>query len=87
MKFPKNTNAINAILNEVGIDDDDRDVIHEQKFLSGTYYTFKVYNPNTEDFFRLGSLLGETFGDKNVWIDTYLSTPKYRGYAKIEIKK
>jgi hypothetical protein len=87
MKFPKNINSIVAILNEVGIDDDDRNEVYTQRSSTGTYYTFKVYNPSTEDFFRLGSLLGETFGYKNVWIDTYLSTPKYRGYAKIEIKK
>jgi len=78
---------IDMMLDNCGIDECDRTEIHEQEFLTGTYYNLKIYNPSIEDFFRLGSMLGEEFGDKNVWIDTYLPTPKYRGYAKIEIKK
>ena len=77
---------IDMMLDNCGIDEDDRTEIYEQEFLKDMYYSFKVYNAYEDDLFQLGSMLGEEFGSKNVWIDTYKRTAKYRGYSKIEIK-
>jgi hypothetical protein len=86
MGYKKNNNAILAILNEIGIDEEDRTEVVELGCSENTYYQFKVYDTYEDDLFRLGSLLGEAFGDKNMWIDTYKHTAKYRGFSKIEIK-
>lgn len=75
---------ITAILDDCGIDDDDRTEVQASKYLTGTYYTFEVYDPNVEEMFALGSGLGAEFGE-DVWIDTYQKTNKYRAKAKIEV--
>ena len=78
-------NKLNEILAYVDFEAEDVSEISVSEFLIYEIYQIKIYDVNAEDFFLLGSLLGEEFGNKNVWIDTYLSTPKYRDYAQIEI--
>lgn len=73
-----------SILDDCGIDVDDRTEVQASKYLTGTYYTFEVYDPNVEEMFALGSGLGAEFGE-DVWIDTYQKTNKYRAKAKIEV--
>jgi hypothetical protein len=73
-----------SILDDCGIDVDDRTEVQASKYLTGTYYTFEVYDPNVEEMFALGSGLGAEFGE-DVWIDTYQKTNKYREKAKIEV--
>jgi len=80
------TEFIDMVLDNCGIEKDDRTEIAETEYLEGVYYQFKVYNVYKDDLFQLGSMLGEEFGSKNIWIDTYKHTAKYRGYSQIEIK-
>ena len=77
---------INMMLDNCGIEEEDRSEVHGTEFLTGTYYQFKVYDVYKDDLFQLGSMLGAEFGPKNMWIDTYKHTNKYRGYSQIEIK-
>lgn len=90
--YAKNLDGIAAMILEAGIDEDNVGEVYTERHKFGTnktntYYNFKIYELDVEDFFRFGSMLGQTFGDENIWIDTYSATSKYRGYAKIEIKK
>jgi hypothetical protein len=73
-----------SILDDCGIDVDDRTEVQASKYLTGTYYTFEVYDPNVEEMFALGSGLGAEFGE-DVWIDTYQKTNKLRAVAKLEV--
>ena len=74
------------MLDNCGIDENDRAEVFATEYLKDTYYQFKIYGTYEDDLFQLGSMLGEEFGSKNMWIDTYKPTAKYRGFAKIEIK-
>ena len=83
----KTLNKINEILfDKIGLEDEDVQEIQINRFSKNTYYRFKVYDMDYEDFFHLGAMLGKEFGDENLWIDTYLSTPKYRGFTQLEIR-
>jgi len=77
---------IDMMLDNCGIDEEDRTEVVATEYLEGTYYQFKVYDVYKDDLFQLGSMLGKEFGPKNMWIDTYKHTAKYRGFSKIEIK-
>lgn len=72
------------ILDNCGIDADDRTEVQASEYLTGTYYTFKVYDPCAEEMFALGNALGAEYGT-DVWIDTYQKTNKYRAVAKLEV--
>lgn len=73
-----------AILDDCGIDVDDRTEVKASKYPECTYYNFDVYEPNVEEMFALGSGLGAQFGE-DVWIDTYQKTSKSRAVAKLEV--
>jgi len=87
MKYSKNLVGICNMLDAVGLAQEDISDINTQVIESGTYYTFKLYDLSPKDSFTLGALIGKTFGPKNVCIDVYKSTPKYRGYTQIDLKK
>jgi len=75
---------IDMMLDNCGIDEDDRSEVYGTEFLTGTYYNFKIFDPCSEEMFALGNALGAEFGTE-VWIDTYQKTNKYRAVAKIEV--
>jgi len=76
--------TIEMILDNCGIDADDRTEVQASEYTKGTYYTFKVYDPCAEEMFALGNALGAEYGT-DVWIDTYQKTNKYRAVAKLEV--
>lgn len=75
---------INTILNDCGIDEDDRGPMKFTEAKSGTYCSFDIYDPCVEEMFALGSCLGAEYGDY-VWIDTYQETHRTRAVAKLEV--
>ena len=89
MKNVNNAQAIQGFIETAGIDDNSvSEIVTQSEVIDGKtilYYTFKVFSPDTEDMFILATMLGHLYGPKNIWIDTYKSTQKYLGYAKIEI--
>ena len=88
-KVKLTTAAIQDMALTAGIEDDSLgEIVTQQEIIDGkviTYKTFKVFSPNTEELFILGTMLGAHFGANSIWIDTYKATQKYLGYAKIEI--
>lgn len=89
MKNGNNIQAIQGFIEVAGIEEENvGEIIEDFATTAGkkvAYYTFKVFSPDTEDMFILATQLGHLYGPKNVWIDTYKATQKYRGFAKIEI--
>ncbi len=85
MTYSKNLQGLQQIINALSIEECDLGEIVVNDFATNVYFKFKVYDACQEDHFHLGCMLAETFGTKNLWIDTYSSTPKYRGYTQIEI--
>ena len=89
MKNGNHIQAIQGFIETAGIDEENvSEIIEQSETIDGknvTYYTFEVFSPDTEDMFILATQLGHLYGPKNIWIDTYKFTRKYRGFAKIEI--
>lgn len=83
------TQKIMDIAERAGVESEDlSQIVTEAEKIDGKhilYYTFKIFSPDTEDMFILGTVLGQEFGANNIWIDTYKATQKYLGYSKIEI--
>ncbi len=81
--------AIANFVETAGIDENCfGEIVEQQEVIDGKtikYFTFKIFSPETEEMFILGTMLGNLFGPVNVWVDTYKPTQKYLGYSKIEI--
>ena len=89
MKKVNYPQAIQILTGTSGINADDvGEIVEQTEVVDGEttlWYTFRIFSPDTEEMFALAASLGHLFGPKNVSMQEYGATQKYRGHATIEI--